>query len=498
MSKLYVFAIGGTGSRILRSFTYLLASGVSLKHYDEVVPLIIDPDFKCGNTTDTISLLAEYKEIHKNSYSKEIKYTQKGGYEYFFKTKISDISSRENFVMDVPGNDTVASFKDYMCFHNYSKNNQALVKLLFSEENRKAFMNVGFKGNPNLGSVVMNTLNKSEDFRKFSNDFKADDGVFIIGSLFGGTGASGIPLLVRKIRQSSNDYLKNSTHIGLLAVMPYFEAEPFNKDESEGKLDTSTFFQKTNAALDYYKDHLDQTPSGTPYVNHHYYIGDPIKHKYPNSDGGKDQRNPACFAEFVSALSLFHFADKSSEAVGNITMYHEYGLNNDKQENNGPMEIDFSMKEGKFIKKSMTKFLLLANFAEQYMPVVKDKPWCKQNDQFAKNDKIKEIEKFLKGYKAWLQELACENTENPQNNGRKFNPFDLNTDENQVFEIVKAITPEKHGWFSGKNYVLFDKELNKVSAKMSNDDFKAHVDSWFINLFSEATEELYKSELKEK
>lgn len=43
MSKLYVFAIGGTGSRVLRSLTMMLASGVKLG-VDKIVPIIIDPD----------------------------------------------------------------------------------------------------------------------------------------------------------------------------------------------------------------------------------------------------------------------------------------------------------------------------------------------------------------------------------------------------------------------------------------------------------------------
>ncbi len=43
MAKLYVFGIGGTGSRTLRALTMLLASGVECK-FDTIVPVIIDPD----------------------------------------------------------------------------------------------------------------------------------------------------------------------------------------------------------------------------------------------------------------------------------------------------------------------------------------------------------------------------------------------------------------------------------------------------------------------
>ena len=43
MSKLYVFGIGGTGARVLRSFTMMMAAGVRLG-VDEIIPIIIDPD----------------------------------------------------------------------------------------------------------------------------------------------------------------------------------------------------------------------------------------------------------------------------------------------------------------------------------------------------------------------------------------------------------------------------------------------------------------------
>ena len=46
MSKCYVFAIGGTGSRVLRALTMLLAGNVKIDT-EEIVPIIFDP---CGET----------------------------------------------------------------------------------------------------------------------------------------------------------------------------------------------------------------------------------------------------------------------------------------------------------------------------------------------------------------------------------------------------------------------------------------------------------------
>ena len=42
MAKLFLFGIGGTGVRVIKSLTMLLAAGVDVKA-TEIVPIIVDP-----------------------------------------------------------------------------------------------------------------------------------------------------------------------------------------------------------------------------------------------------------------------------------------------------------------------------------------------------------------------------------------------------------------------------------------------------------------------
>ena len=65
MSKIFIFGIGGTGSRVLRSLTMILATGVKFGA-DEIVPIIIDPDAANADLTRTVSLLNNYSEIREN------------------------------------------------------------------------------------------------------------------------------------------------------------------------------------------------------------------------------------------------------------------------------------------------------------------------------------------------------------------------------------------------------------------------------------------------
>ena len=67
MSKpnLYVFGIGGTGSRVLKSLMFLLASGVKI-NTERIIPIIIDPDLSNGDLNRTYDILKNYSNIKKD------------------------------------------------------------------------------------------------------------------------------------------------------------------------------------------------------------------------------------------------------------------------------------------------------------------------------------------------------------------------------------------------------------------------------------------------
>ena len=65
MAKLYVFGIGGTGARVLRSFTMMMAAGVNIGA-DEIVPVIIDPDASNADVTRAVTLMNNYRSIRSS------------------------------------------------------------------------------------------------------------------------------------------------------------------------------------------------------------------------------------------------------------------------------------------------------------------------------------------------------------------------------------------------------------------------------------------------
>ena len=133
MSKLYIFGIGGTGARVLRSLTMLMASGVSLgDKIDTVVPVIIDPDSSNGDLTRTVSLMQLYQKIRA-----QLSFDNRPGKEGYFKVQIDDMGT--NFRLHL-NNVANMKFADYIAYNRFpsegkADSNQALLSLLFSDSN---------------------------------------------------------------------------------------------------------------------------------------------------------------------------------------------------------------------------------------------------------------------------------------------------------------------------------------------------------------------------
>jgi len=244
--KLYIFAIGGTGSRVLKALTMLFASGVRIGNdFDIVIPVIIDPDTGNGDLNRTKDILRLYQEIRNQVDQPEDFFAQE------IRT-INEISvstpvvNPEYFQFKLKDTDT-NTFNQYIGFDSLSedieeKDDKNFVRLLYSAQNLRSNLDVGFKGNPNMGSIILNQFTNSEDFKKFGQTFGDDDAIFIVNSIFGGTGAAGFPLLLKNFRGNRNipKHAKISVApIGGITYLPYFSLtknEEINAPDKSSKL----------------------------------------------------------------------------------------------------------------------------------------------------------------------------------------------------------------------------------------------------------------------
>ena len=491
MARLFVFAIGGTGSRVLKSLTMLLAARVepnSEREY-EIVPIIIDPHKGNEDLKRTVRLLNNYQSICEEA----------GTNNGFFGTKISTLEKLVKTQNRLAGTFTfnlqqVANtrFKDYIGYKELDEPNQALTSLLFSgssiNKNGEKVdlldieMDIGFIGNPNIGSVVLNQFKDSEEFKEFASNYSAEDRIFIISSIFGGTGAAGFPTILKNIRDAMNNPNLNSkgflqdSKIGAITVLPYFNIEKDN----DSPIQKSNFIAKTKAALSYYKDNV----TGNRSVNALYYIGDDFTGKpYKNDPGDNGQMNDAHFIELASALALIDFLEipdgelvtENGKALKPV--YKELGIRNDSA------QIKFSDFEDSIERKitmPISQFALFRKYLNEHISdAIEKEAWSNNKPEI--NNKFLDdtfyrthLTEFLNSFKEWLSEMS--------DNRRGFSPINLNSELNRLIEDRTV----KTGWFSGKvNYVMFDNRLSKLSKKAYNSPAQK-----LVNLFYNTTQQI--------
>lgn len=320
--KLFIMGIGGTGGRVLRSLTMLLAAGdPSFDNYD-IYPVIIDYDENNADKKRATDILTLYKQTHDDAYNAY----GTGGVSYkpgigrqFFGADIKEIGGIQNFTFQFKLPEGRTKFSDFIQAGSLAGSTYPTSELLSSLYDTSTNndttelnidMSVGFKGNPNIGSVVLNDMQTMPLFQNLINSYNTgnQDRIVIVGSLFGGTGASGIPALVQAIRKQ-----KPGAHIATVLVLPYFEP---NKPFGEGAIDARLFYSKTKAAINYYKD------SGlNNEVENIYTVGDFYPTHIAYSEGGENQRNNANLVELISGLAIAHYAKQNIQDLKPDTEY---------------------------------------------------------------------------------------------------------------------------------------------------------------------------------
>lgn len=297
MKKVFVFCIGGTGERVMKSITMLMAAGLDTYGYT-VVPIIIDPHLDLIEKKNLQSLIENYREIHTMA-SVDGKNP-----EGFFSSEmewIGTLDTQTNNTNKEAGEER--SYADYLNVGDLKATsiNNYLIHTLYSTDNLNSKLSVGFRGNPNIGTVVLQEMLEGASwFDTFKRQCGAEDRVFIISSIFGGTGASGYPLLERKIRSTKDSATVSGAFMGAVTVLPYYGLTDPKKNNS--KIDSGNFFTKAKAALTYYENTVKSDLL--------YYVGETTLQVY-HENNEKTQPDDANFIELVAATALFDFLKRS-------------------------------------------------------------------------------------------------------------------------------------------------------------------------------------------
>ena len=501
----FVFAIGGTGSRVLRSLTHLLAAGMQPASFGlkpeynfSIVPIIIDPDHMNSDLDRTNTLLKNYKAIKETA-----KPTEPEGFFSIEVKTLKDLAQNAEippeFTFKLDGADS--SFKEYIGFDDMSEANRAFADLLFSGDSRKTNgdscklleidMEIGFLGNPNVGSVVFSQIVGSKVYGAFVKALKPGDRIFIISSIFGGTGAAGFPCLLKNFREgiadangTTNTDLKNAK-VGAVSVLPYFKL--LKKEGSP--ISDEDFVAKTKSALNYYEKNVT---NGS--VNAMYYVGDEAGDPYKNNAGGDSQKNDANFIEMIGAFSIMHFICLQDNQMAK-PVYREFGIKRDVPRATfydlGPIHEK--------LKFPLSRFTLFRKFmVEEYPRKMGKLGWSTADPQLGENFISSEFYRtymnpFWDDFDKWLKELF--------GNNRGFAPFNLDIVEDEILWPNTTLSafikkPSSHGGkftYDGSGFI--NKGFNDYLTDFAKKKYEK-IETKLLDIFYRATKEILEKEYK--
>lgn len=340
--KLFVIGIGGTGMRCLEAFTHLCAIGMF--DNQEIEVLTLDTDELNGNKARTEKLIDLYSRI-KTSANSQVGGTPNSN--TFFSAKLNLHRFWTNYAGSARAN--------YRSLSHLSEGDpkrqraNQLVSDLFLDKNSVQEFNLahGYRAQTHLGSHLMyhgiveaarnlasgkNVQSQERELESFLNKLqnagKLGARVFVFGSIFGGTGASSIPVIPKafqdfiRIRSGGKENLDfNKTKFGSTLLTEYFtfkkpDAKQMSTKDDSVIADSSFFPLNSQAALQFYQN----DPTVQKCYKTMYHIGWPVESKKMDGDekegstitGGEKQKNPCHITELLCACAAYDFFTKNA------------------------------------------------------------------------------------------------------------------------------------------------------------------------------------------
>lgn len=313
----FFIGIGGTGSRVAEALIFLSAAGFGPERLSII---IVDPDRGNGNLERTQKLIMNYSRCQQALTT--LRKEREGFRRFGTEIRIED---PERLVWTVFDKETAlraetTTLESILSYQNLREQDPAvadLVDLLYTPEELKMVLTEGFRGHPSIGAAVMaQSPERDSAFKTLWDAIRAehaanDIGVFLVGSVFGGTGAAGVPTFASEavIKGAEGATLgdkKNKVVLGGALVLPYFsfkvDESAEHKEKDKTFMTSDRFAQATKAALSYYASE-DKLAFDELFM-----IGDSLSQDVGKFATGKgDQRNKPHYIEVVTALAALDF-----------------------------------------------------------------------------------------------------------------------------------------------------------------------------------------------
>lgn len=439
-----IILLGGTGAKCGEILIHMCACGYF--PFGNLRILYIDSDMYNGNAQKFLNVYDKYQMCREKYRIK------KSGIPIFFWPQIELI--RENPVMDTKCFKDLANKASEEGFGSIDEVNaaKALMGALYSDEEMELNISEGFFAHPNVGAAVF-SANMDKIMKRFLTKLENDRDamrkirVFLMGSVFGGTGAASLPTIARYLREklydlSDNKNIKAQLTIGGSMLLPYFAFTVRETEENGMKIQADKFAIKTRSAMEYYR-YVDEE-QGRKTFDKLYILGhdgNDIRGKYATA--GKAQRNLPHIVELYAASSAIDFFESSNRKKDEEDFRYRFAV------------IPAEKIKGKDIHKSITGyayFFVMMRFSIVIKSLIMEELFDYKNQ-----NKLKSKAKRIPWYYDFL-------------NGKKENKEIVPDKLYSYFEAVSGYCSEYIRWFSELNLGNIEKaetwdEINYGSQK---------------------------------
>ncbi len=304
MANHFLVFIGGTGAKCAEAFVHLAACGAIGDPSTTFHVLTLDVDATNGNRELALEAITRYQLLRGQ-------FPATGQFEgsSLFGARIVHYDWHVQLPKDFP------HAAGTNCLHamrtQNSADEEALMRLFYTDEELGFdFSREGFHAIPAIGAPVMqHILTSGQDlgaYQQFVDALRAEVSVnsrlIITGSIFGGTGACGIPAIMRDLCDKTKDIsLAGNLIVSGVLLLPYYHfAEPAMGDELG--VHARKFYNNARGALAFYRDMEQELQYKSLYL-----IGSPVDYNMgAYRPGMEGQKNPPTPVEWESALAIAH------------------------------------------------------------------------------------------------------------------------------------------------------------------------------------------------
>jgi hypothetical protein len=301
----YAIGIGGSGAKAIEALIHVCACGLGP---NELTVAMMDPDDANGNQRRTLDAFESYKRarasLHRSGESKPSDTC------HFLKTKLGANAAGLCWSPLPTGTNTM---RDLFRYEMMNADEKTFFDAFYLEGDEQHMpLHEGFRGRPALGAAVLGALAHPDDeywkeLLDASTHSKQGGEVrlFVVGSVFGGTGAAGFPVISLMLRSHIRQQrVEGSVRLSGALFLPYFSYPPAAAGATGVAASPSVFLAKAQQALDYYKSLMRDDPV----FDDLYLIGWPrLIPVAQRRDGGKAQCNPPMLPELYAAFAAADF-----------------------------------------------------------------------------------------------------------------------------------------------------------------------------------------------